>query len=112
VNKKGNIYRRLLARVGWYHTEWDEFGRPWPRRKLVFDKVYFRCFWKSRWEFKIRWPIYTCVYFLKLAYLGFRSKIWIMESRPTESKGGYKYYDVVISKTPLSKNHKYNDLGG
>ncbi len=48
------------------------------------------------------------VYFLYLAWMNLIGKIGIITSKEEVSRGGYKYLSIVISRLPVSKNHKYN----
>jgi len=66
---------------------------------------------KAKVEYGIVWPIRTSIYFMFLAWMVLRKKIIIIDSDALESRGGYKYMSLVISKRPLSKSHEYTDLG-
>lgn len=49
----------------------------------------------------------TAIWFLKRAIKALSGKEGIMDSAEGYSKGGYKYYHIVISKLPVNKNHDY-----
>ena len=46
-------------------------------------------------------------FLFKYAILTLFGKAGVMSSGPSFSNGGFKYYDITISKLPLSKDHKY-----
>ncbi len=48
--------------------------------------------------------------FVRLAYRAARNKIVVVDSRIIYSKGGWKYFQMEISKTPLSDEHDYSDF--
>jgi hypothetical protein len=78
------------------------------RTSELWKRVYSRyetlkyCLW---------WNLQTSRYFLFLAWKALRGKIITIQRDVTESKGGYKYLSITISKRPVSGEHTYEDLG-
>lgn len=62
---------------------------------------------KARW-FWVKSYIGLCLWFLQLAWKALRGKIIIVDTKITESTGGFKYFTAHISKRPLSKDHDYS----
>lgn len=45
--------------------------------------------------------------FLYWAWLALRGKLAIMDGRNVTSKGGFKMYQIEVSKLPVSEEHDY-----
>lgn len=65
---------------------------------------------RARLEYGILWNMSTARYFMFLSWLALRGKIAIITSDTSRAKGGYKYFNLVISKMPVSSSHDYEDL--
>lgn len=48
------------------------------------------------------------LYFQQLAFKNLFGKMTIVDSRKVKSNGGFKYYQMEISKLPFSKTHNYS----
>lgn len=75
--------------------------------------LYFYYSLKGKLKGKLWWlkfRIETSLWFIKLAWLGIRGKIIIIDSREVYSNGGFKYLQVNISERPVNKNANYSKL--
>lgn len=69
--------------------------------------------WCMRWYAFRYGPVSNAInawYFLNLAWLFLRGKLLLINIEKPESRGGYKYLSLVISKRPVSSLHEYDDL--
>lgn len=63
-------------------------------------------------ELNVLWNLGTCWYFLRLAWAALRGKVVIVDSKPGYSVSGFRYAFIVLSKLPMGKERKYDDLFG
>ena len=51
----------------------------------------------------------TARYFVKIAWRSLRGKILIIETKNAISNGGFKYVAIIVSKSPVSNSHTYEE---
>jgi len=56
------------------------------------------------------WNVRTSWSFLRLAWKALRGQITIVQSQDCYARGGFRYHDIVVTKTPMSSEHRYEDL--
>lgn len=60
------------------------------------------------WIFGMKYRL--MIWFFKRGIDAIRGKICVIDSREVYSNGGYKYYNMDLSRLPLDKNADYSDL--
>lgn len=66
---------------------------------------------KIKISHRVRWylgNIRLCFWFIARAWDAIRNKIIIINADIVESNGGFKYYQINISKRPLDKKADYS----
>ena len=66
----------------------------------------------EQFEVSINWTILArrigdFRYFIRMAWFSLCGKITRIEGDKVTSVSGYKYFGIVITKVPLSKEHEY-----
>jgi hypothetical protein len=59
-----------------------------------------------RWS----WRASAARVLLRWSWLALRGRLGFMDGRVVTSKGGFKYYQVEVSRLPVSAAHTYEDL--
>lgn len=57
-----------------------------------------------------KYDLLTAIWFFKRAIHALSGKEFIVDSREVYSKGGYKYYQMEISKAPFNKDSDYTNF--
>lgn len=52
----------------------------------------------------------NAVYFVRLGWLCLTGRLLIITTKDSESKGGYRYKSLVLSKRPVSETNTYEDI--
>ena len=53
------------------------------------------------WGFNVK----NCAYFMRIAWMFLCGRLLIITTENSESRGGYKYKSIVLSRRPVSEEH-------
>jgi hypothetical protein len=65
---------------------------------------------RAKVKYGLIWNVRTSWVFLRLAWKALRGQIHIVQSQDSYARGGFRYHDIVVSKIPMSSEHRYEDL--
>jgi len=65
---------------------------------------------KAKFRVWIVWPAVTCLWFMRLAWKSLLGRLLVIDAEEARSKNGFNYCIITISKSPLSKEHTYEDI--
>jgi len=63
--------------------------------------------WKIVWQARYKPRVSLCFTFLQWSWEALRGKLGVIDGRIVTSNGGFKYYQLEISKLPLSEKNTY-----
>ena len=76
-------------------------------RKTWLEKYYYlRAKIKFIWGFQV----INCIWFLRIALFTLAGRLHIVDTQEVKSRGGFKQLMIILSKAPVSKYHKYEDI--
>ncbi len=78
------------------------------RAAAIWAQLYYGT--KARFEVRVLWRVQTAGYFVRLAWLVLRGKLLILDSENRTTRGGHKVFSIIVTKTPVSPTHTYEDL--